>query len=77
MEVMVIHRKHGKKWSGWFAVLITTIFLRKCYLQYTTFLSFSSKQSEILNAVIVHASGKQIKIKSVPVFTKVISSLSS
>ena len=71
VEVMVIVRGCGRRWSGWFAPLITNIYLRCCYLQYTSVLSLSNKESVIMDVVIlVHALGKQGKIKAVPALTR-------
>ena len=73
---MVIGGEYGRLWSGWFAILITNVFVRGYYLQYTNFLSLNNKESVIVSAVIrVHASGKQEEIKAVPVLTRLIGSL--
>ena len=67
MEVMMMGRGHGRGWSGWFTILITSIFLRGCYLQYTNFLSLSDKESVMVSAIIpVHVSGKQGEVKAAP-----------
>ena len=68
MEVIVIGRGYVRGWSGWFVILIPNVFLRGCYLQYTSFLSLS--ESVTVSAVIpVHASGKQGDIKAAPVLS--------
>ena len=49
---MVIDREYGSEWSGWFAILVANIFLRRYYLQYTSFLSLNAIESVIVSAVI-------------------------
>lgn len=57
--IMVMGREYGGGWSGQFAILITSILLRGCCLQYTNFLSLTNKELVIVSGVIpVHASGK-------------------
>ena len=73
---MVIGGEYGRIWSRWFAILITNIFVRGYYLQYTNFLSLNNKESVLVSAVIhVHASGKQEQIKAVSVPTRLIGPL--
>ena len=58
--IMVMDREYEGGNSGWFAILITSILLRGCYLQYTNFLSLTDKELVIFRGVIpVHASEKQ------------------
>ena len=60
MEVTVTDAGYGRGWSGCFTILITNIFVRRYYLQYTSFLCLSNKESGIVSAVFyIHASGKQ------------------
>lgn len=60
MDVMVTGRGHGRAWGDCFAILITRIFIRDCYLQYTNFVNLTNKEWVILIIVIsVHALGKQ------------------
>ena len=69
----MIGREHGRGWSGWFASLITSNFLRDCFLQYTKFLTLSDKESAIVSALIpVHASEKQGEIKVVPILIRLL-----
>ena len=64
-------RRHGRGWSQWFAILITSILLRYCYLQNTIFLSLSDKELVILSVdVAVHGSVKQGEIKAAPVLIR-------
>lgn len=51
MEVIVIGRAHGTGWSGWFAILITSILVRGCYLKYNNFLGLSDKESALVRTV--------------------------
>ena len=44
-------REYGGGWSGQFAILITSILLRGCCLQYTNFLSLTNKEL-VLSAVL-------------------------
>ena len=37
MEVMVMGGGHGREWDEWFVILVTSIFVRGCYSQYTNF----------------------------------------
>ena len=65
--IMVMDRQYEGGNSGWFAILITSILLRGCYLQYTNFLSLTDKELVIVRGVIpVHASEKQWEIKTAP-----------
>ena len=73
---MTISLVYGRKWIGWFAILITSIFIRDYYMQYTNFLSQSDKKSVIVNpAFLDHASRKKGEIKTVSVLTRLPSSL--
>ena len=66
MGVMVMGKGHERRWSGWFTIQITNIFLKDCYLQCSNFLGLSDEESVIVCAVIsVHALGKQGDIKIV------------
>ena len=71
LEVYVsngVERGHGV--SGWLNILMTSIFLRGCYLQCTNFLSLGNKESVIVSTVIpVDASGKQGEIEVATVLT--------
>ena len=59
-----------RRWIGWFAILIISIFLREYYLQYTNFLRLSDKKSAIVSAGIpAHTSVKQEEIKTVSLVT--------
>ena len=49
MEVTVMDRVDGQRCSGWFAILITSIFFKGCYL---LLLGLSNKESVIVSAVI-------------------------
>ena len=46
MDIMVIYRGHGRKGSGWFVILITSMFLK-----YTKFPFRSDRESVIMNDV--------------------------
>ena len=71
MDVMVIGRGHGRAWGECFAILITRIFIRDCYLQYTNFVNLTNKEWVILIIVIsVHALGKQ---GAAPLLTRLLS----
>ena len=73
---MVVARRHGRRWRGWSVILVISTFLEDFYLAYTNFLSLSDKKSVILSiAIDIHATGKQGKIKAVPVLTKLVRSL--
>ena len=49
--------------------------LKDCYLQNTNFLSLSNKESITLGAIVtVHVSGKQRKMKAVPVLIRLLHS---
>ena len=59
-----------RRWIGWFAILIISIFLREYYLQYTNFLRLSDNKSVIVSAGIpAHTSVKQEEIKTVSLVT--------
>ena len=61
----------NREWNGWFSILITSIFLRDCYLQNTNFLSLSDKESVNLRvAIAIHVSGTQVEIKAAPVLIR-------
>ena len=70
MEVIIIGGARERlEWIVF--ILITNIFVRGYYLQYTNFLSLIVKESVIASAVIpVHVLGKQGGIKAAPVLTK-------
>ena len=70
MEVIIIGGVRERlEWIVF--ILITNIFARGYYLQYTNFLSLIVKESVIASAVIpVHVLGKQGGIKAAPVLTK-------
>ena len=70
MEVIIIGGVRERlEWIVF--ILITNIFGRGYYLQYTNFLSLIVKESVIASAVIpVHVLGKQGGIKAAPVLTK-------
>ena len=64
MEVILIGRGYGKEWSRWFAIPITSTFLRDYYLQYTNFLSLINKELVIVSVVIsAHASWSRKRSK--------------
>ena len=59
-----------------FTIPTASIFIRDYYLQYTNFLSLSDKGSMIVNPVTtVHTLRRKGEVKTVPVITKVPSSL--
>ena len=49
---------HGRGWSGWLAFLITGMFLRVCFVQYTSLLSLSNTESVIVSTVIIVHAGR-------------------
>ena len=59
-----------------FTIPTASIFIRDYYLQYTDFLSLSDKGSMIVSPVTtVHTLRRKGEVKTVPVITKVPSSL--
>ena len=59
-----------------FTIPTASIFIRDYYLQYTNFLSLSDKGSMIVSPVTtVHTLRRKGEVKTVPVITKVPSSL--
>ena len=59
-----------------FTIPTASIFIRDFYLQYTNFLSLSDKGSMIVSPVTtVHTLRRKGEVKTVPVITKVPSSL--
>ena len=62
MEVMTIGCGYERRWIGWFAIPIASIFIRDYYLQYTNFLRLSDKESVIVSPVItVHTLKKKVR----------------
>ena len=49
---MIVDFEYVRGCSGWFAILITSTFIRGCYLQYANFLSLSGKGPVIVSFVI-------------------------
>ena len=77
MEVMLIGRGYGKEWSRWFAIPITSTFLRDYYLQYTNFLSLINKELVIVSvAISCPYFVEQEEIKAAPVLARLHCSVS-
>ena len=71
-------KRYQKRWSGWFAFLITSISVSDCYLQYNNFPSLSEKESMIASAVIpVCDSGWQGEIKQMSILIRLLRSLAT
>ena len=63
MEVMLMGKGHGGRWSRMFTSLITSIFLKGCYF---LLLGLTDKEFVIVSAVIpVRASRKHVEVKIV------------
>ena len=59
---MTIGCGYERRWIGWFAISIASIFIRDYYLQYTNFLRLSNKESVIVSPVItVHTLRKKVR----------------
>ena len=70
------YEQYERRWIKWFAIPIVSIFIRDYHLQYTSFLSLSSKESEVLSSVItVHLLRRKVEIKTVSALTRLPSSL--
>ena len=48
---MVTGGGYRKGWGGWFIILVSDIFLRGYYFQYTKFQSLSDKESVVESAI--------------------------
>ena len=73
---MTIGWGYERSWIGWFVIPIASIFIRSCYLQYTSFLSMNDKELVFVSPVIsVHTLRKKREIKIVLVLSRLPSSL--
>ena len=57
MELLVRGKVHGSDWSEWFAILITSIFLKGCYLQ--CILSLGDQKSVIIKVLSMVCGSKE------------------
>ena len=74
---MTIGGEYERRWIGWFAISIASIFIRDYYPQYTNFLSWSDKESVIVSPfVTAHTLRRNEEYKTVSVLTRLPSSLS-
>ena len=82
LMLLLGYETNGSSLKAWETVerlvcyLLISTFLENFYLAFTNFLSLSDKKSVVLSiAIDIHATGKQGKIKAVPVLTKLVRSL--
>ena len=69
-------RYHEKRWIGWFAIPMASIFIRNYYLQYTNFPNLSNKVSVNVSSIIaVLTLKKKGENQTVSVVTRLSSSL--
>ena len=78
IEEMAKGWAYERRWIEWFAISITSIFIRDYFFITRNFLSLSDKESVIVNsAITVHNLRRKAEIKIVSVLTRLPSSLVS